>query len=130
MSELNDMFESQAKLQHQLGYRLGEMSMAERTAYIKEYSLHMTDELHEMLRELPYFKPWKNPAPRADEESLERAREEFVDVIHFLLNIGLALGFNAERLYMAYSEKLTENIVRQTMEAYKVCVDEENADGA
>ena len=61
-------------------------------------------ELMEMLRHLR-FKWW------SDKVCFEpqKLREEFVDVIHFILSLALHLGFNAEELLEEYQKKHREN---------------------
>lgn len=114
---LQQMINKQQALQERLGYDIQKMGQEERTAFIKEMALHMTDELHELLRELPYLKPWKNYSEYNYEkiaEQTEKAREEYVDMIHFALNIGLALGFyEAEDMCELYIGKNKVNHKRQ-----------------
>jgi dimeric dUTPase (all-alpha-NTP-PPase superfamily) len=47
------------------------------------------EELHEMGRELPHMKFWKNYS--ALNYDLGKAKEEFIDTIHFMLNIAVVL---------------------------------------
>ena len=57
--KLDNLFKMQRRMQERMGYNYDEMNTEQLVAYIKEYTLHTTHELHEMLAELPYFKPWK-----------------------------------------------------------------------
>lgn len=128
MDKLEAIVQQQKAFQMQLGYDIENMSVEERTAYIKEYVLHTTDELHEMLRELPYFKPWKkyNEYQPDIDHRYFKAAEEFTDVVHFILNIALGLGLSADYIYKAYMQKQGINIDRQTDTAkYKKCVEEQ-----
>jgi dimeric dUTPase (all-alpha-NTP-PPase superfamily) len=117
MGMLQKMLNMQNNLQEKLGYNIKEMSMKERVDFIKEFSIHATQELHEMLYELPYLKPWKDYNEMTYGERLkqfEKARQEFSDFMHFTLNIALALGFFEEQdLYKYYVDKNKENHVRQ-----------------
>ena len=68
-----------------------------------------------MLREIPFFKPWKQYSDNPDDNYMKwaMARKEFVDMFHFFLYIALALGFTAEELYEMYGLKMQENYARQ-----------------
>jgi dimeric dUTPase (all-alpha-NTP-PPase superfamily) len=106
----------QDKFQYRLGIDLLDMPVKERVAYIKENTLHLTQEMHECLYELPYFKPWKNYSNMTEqdiEEAFNKAREEFIDAWHFFMNIMLALGIDAEVLSTMYEMKHLENNARQ-----------------
>lgn len=119
MDKLEQLMSMQEELQNKLGYDISGMPVAERTAYIKEYTLHTEHELHEMLAELPFFKPWK----QYSDISYDTARKEFVDALHFFINVALALGFSADELLELYMDKNKENYTRQEdTENYKPCV--------
>lgn len=110
------MIKKQEELQERLGYHLWRMSKEEITAYIKEHSIHVNQEMNEMLYELPFFKPWKDYSSmslRDYEEAMEKAKKEFIDVMHFMLNIALALDMSANDIYTMYMDKNKENHVRQ-----------------
>jgi len=110
------MLQKQEELQERLGYDFRSMTQEEITAYIKEFSIHLTQELHEMLYVLPYFKPWKNYSAMTVEEyetNMEEARREFIDMFHFMLNIALALNMSGKDIYDMYMEKNKENHKRQ-----------------
>jgi hypothetical protein len=66
------------------------------------------DELHEMLGEMGW-KPWAT----SRFINLEAARAEAIDALHFLLNIFLGLGMDAESIKLAYDNKHAKNIRRQ-----------------
>lgn len=126
MSEdmLTAFFEMQLFLQQKMGYDFEAMSDKDKVQYIKEYSLHLTDEIHEMLRELPYLKPWKNYDKFDAVRGFQKARAEIVDAVHFLLNILLALGYTPETLFDAFQLKNSENHKRQqNTDEYKKCED-------
>lgn len=123
--KLDTLMHMQSALQDRLGYDLNGMGMRERTQYIKEYMLHAEHELHEMVQELPYFKPWKqSPSTHKEmQRMVDKAKEEYIDVLHFMLNIALALGFTADELYDGYIDKNMLNHRRQEQDGYKRCVD-------
>ena len=113
---LEEMLRKQEELQERLGYDFRIMTQEEITAYIKEFSIHLTQELHEMLAELPYFKGWKDYTQLGEEdiqEALKRAREEYIDMFHFVLNIALALDMSGKDIYDMYMTKNKENHKRQ-----------------
>ena len=113
---LEEMLRKQEELQERLGYDFSSMTQEEITAYIKEFSIHLTQELHEMLYVLPYFKPWKDYRAMTVEEyeaSMKEARKEFIDLFHFVLNIALALNMSGKDIYDMYMAKNKENHKRQ-----------------
>jgi len=113
---LQEMMDKQLELQERLGYDFSNMTKEEITAYIKEFSIHLNQEVNEMLYELPYFKPWKDYSQLTVEEydnAMDKARKEFIDVMHFVLNIGIALDMSATDIYDMYMDKNKENHCRQ-----------------
>lgn len=119
------MLNMQKTLQAALGYSINYMTEPERAAYVKEYALHLVDELGEMLREMPYFKPWKQYPDGFTDENMAKVKNELVDVWHFFMNIMIGLGISAEELYAEYVKKNEENYRRQLDKAnYKRCVEE------
>ena len=124
-NKLAELLSKQARLQHELGYGISEMSSQERVAYIKEYAQHLDGETFEMLRELPYFKSWKKYPDSEEAQNLmfAAARKEWIDALHFFLNITIALGFNADELFEMFCDKNGINYERQEdTENYKPCV--------
>jgi len=113
---LQEMLDKQNKLQERLGYDIGSMHDEERSAFIKENSIHLTQELHELLYEIPHFKPWKDYSGMSLFDSYKswyKASKELIDMLHFFLNICLALGLDADNLYDMYMAKNKENHKRQ-----------------
>ena len=124
MDRLDEMFNKQEELQQALGYVFKHMTAEERVEYIKEYSLHLEHELHEMLQELPFFKSWK-VYPENDQaiaDKFRAAQQEWADVTHFFLNVSLALGFDAEYLTWLFLDKNAINHRRQHDVGYKKCI--------
>lgn len=125
MDKLDKIFTRQLKLQKALGYSFDTMTLEERAAYIREYTLHMEHEMHEMLQELPFFKSWKRY--ETDDMSMafayDKAREEFVDALHFFLNVAMALGFTSDELAEGFINKNNTNKQRQLQPEYKKCVE-------
>lgn len=114
--KLESMMDMQKDLQKRLGADFSSMSMQERVAFIKEHSIHLNQEINEMLYELPYFKPWKDYSSLTESQKndmLEKARMELIDAWHFFMNMSLALGMTPEQFYMMYAAKNKENHRRQ-----------------
>lgn len=113
---LKTMMTMQKQLQEFLGYDFDNMTPQERTALIKEMTIHVGQEINEMLYELPFFKPWKDYSKMTEDEiaaGFEAGRKEFIDFIHFALNIGLLLNFTADEIFTEYYSKNIENYRRQ-----------------
>lgn len=116
--KLRLMLETQDAFQKRLGYYVDKMTDEQLSGYIKEHTLHCMHELHEMLQELPYFKPWKTYKP--ENCSYSRCIKELIDAWHFFMNIMLALGIDANVLFSEYFIKLDENYQRQNTPGYKL----------
>ena len=67
---------------------------SEKIAYSKEYILAAMRELGEVLNELP----WKMHRPNSKEIVVEHVHEEIIDVIKFVLNIGIIWGLDSKAL--------------------------------
>ncbi len=116
MNRLQQIIDTQKQLQNRLGKDISTMGQAEKTALIKDNVYFVTEELHEMARELPYVKDWKDYSGLSDEDianRVERARKEFIDVFIFLMNIGIALNMSAEDIENYFFEKNAINHARQ-----------------
>lgn len=113
---LDLMLQKQQAFQQRLDPNFTNMDVRERVAFIKEHSIHLMQEVNEMLYELPYFKPWKNYEGMCVDD-MEKARikacEELIDAWHFFMNIMLALGLDAEQFEEMYHTKNKENHTRQ-----------------
>ena len=113
---LQKMMDTQETFQKRLGTDILLLAPEKRTTFIKEHSIHLSQELHELLYELPYFKPWKDYSQMSSKEvanGFSDAAKEFIDLWHFVLNIALALGFTEKTLAEDYFEKHKENNARQ-----------------
>lgn len=114
--QLQIMLDTQKSLQEFLGYDFESMDMQDRTIFIKEFSIHLNQEINEALYELPYFKPWKDYENMTEEETiaaLRRYKEELVDAFHFFMNMMVAIDFDAGEFFEMYMDKNKENIARQ-----------------
>lgn len=113
---LDTMFKMQYELQKFLGTDFKGLPLSEAVKLIKEHSLMATIELGEMLNELPFLKAWKNYDTMTAKEvdvAMTKAREEYIDIVHFMLNVGLLLGFDGLDVFKAYKAKNQENYDRQ-----------------
>lgn len=114
---LQFILDSQKKFQERLGYDIDNMTLQERAKYIKENLLWATDELHEMLHEIPYSKDWSSKYDQMSDEELlnqiQLSKEEYIDFIHFAFNIALGLGMDEEEILKMYKEKNKLNYRRQ-----------------
>lgn len=123
---LKVMFAKQGNLEAALGYDFANMSEKERSEYVRLMSLMVSDELHEMLHEIPFFKPWKRYSDKEADNMVawQRARCEATDAFFFFMNVCLGLGLTAEELFDMYESKLDENYRRQQRtDEYKRDVD-------
>jgi len=119
---LVDMFAMQLSLQKHLAEKgraldYEKASFKEKVDDITKQWRNMNMEMTELLERLPW-KEWKT----YPEESLKGFKNndemlevfyEYVDVLHFYLNIGLALGIDGEMLEKLYVTKNKENFDRQ-----------------
>lgn len=132
MDKLTEMLDTQARFQHRLDSGFFGMSVKERTAFIKEHSIHLNQEINEMLYELPFFKPWKDYSDMSVDDTmaaLAKAKMECIDAWHFFMNIILALGFTPDEFYTMYMAKNKENHRRQDI-GYKASMSYRNQDVA
>lgn len=124
---LDTLLKMQAALQTDyMHYDYSAMTEQDRGEYVRNYTLYCIDEFSEMLHEIPFFKLWKKYSddPEDNRFKWQRARMEFVDALHFFLNVALGLGFTAEELFQMYNAKYQENIQRQQNTAeYKPSAD-------
>ena len=116
MNKLQEVLNTQTQLQNRLGNNIKEMTEQQLTAYVKNNVFFVTEELHEMTRELPYVKEWKDYSKLTSEDIARRkelAQEEFIDVFTFLMNIALSLELTADEIYDLYFQKNKVNHSRQ-----------------
>lgn len=114
---LEDIFHCQLNLQQRLGKDPNDVSFVEKINYIKENMLHINIEFAELIERLP-FKYWKKYTSKQlegfiDEEHKLETWFEFIDMAHFFINIGLALGIGPNDFYNLYRSKNKENFRRQ-----------------
>lgn len=110
LGDLDFLLESQAALQLKMPDDKDprEMSTEEKAIFIKDMTLALTDELHELLSEVGW-KPWAS----SRHVNTESARGELIDALHFFLNLALALNMDGDMLKEMYHAKHKKNQQRQ-----------------
>lgn len=76
--------------------------------FIKDMSLALSDELHEMLAEIGW-KPWA----KSRHINTDAMAGELIDMLHFWVNLCLAIGLQPEDIKRLYLHKATINAKRQ-----------------
>ena len=61
------------------------------------------------LQRLTNWKWWKQPKPL----DVDAAREELIDILHFVIHAALELDMTAEQFFIQYRRKMQINIKRQ-----------------
>lgn len=117
-----DMFNMQRSLQDRLAAtgRALDLSKATHKQKVDDISVqwrNMTLEFAELLERLP-FKEWKSYPEQTlsgfkNEEDMLETYYEYIDMFHFFMNIGLALGIDGETFEKLYITKNKENFDRQ-----------------
>lgn len=76
-----------------------------------EYINHTIEELFEMRREMPIRKHWSTKMNQIP--NWNKAKEEYVDALHFFISIALINGWSANDIFIAYCDKHKLNEQRQ-----------------
>lgn len=110
---LSDMLSLQEDLSSRVSKSRSEfiaMSDKERAEWVNKYLMAIANECEELRREVPW-KWWK----QHQNCNWEAARKEWVDILHFVLNLSLVLGFELDGsdVYNMYVDKNKENHDRQ-----------------
>lgn len=123
MNELDEIFELQFALQHRLKRPVHKAHTLLDQA--KKGDLYARTQLWDMIRadveamrqelaELTDCFPWKHWRKVSDQPfDVQNARVEVVDIMHFLVNIALYLGMDANDLHAAFMAKNQVNHERQ-----------------
>jgi len=106
---LNKLFFFQNYLQMKIGFDITRMSASQRQRYIEKMFIGIITESCEAMEETEWKKPWKHSVKTND----ENLKEEIVDAWHFLINLSLASGMDADELFKMFTEKNTTNKKRQ-----------------
>lgn len=117
IDSLQFMLDKQTQFQKEFGYDFNNMSLQEKSNYIKEMSLWVQNEINEMIHEIPYAKPWSKKYDSWSEEKIQEqiqlTKEELIDSLLFMLNIFASLGMSQKEILKMYIEKNKINIERQ-----------------
>ncbi len=119
---IEEMFKMQKSLQDHLAAKgkaidYDNASFKDKVNDISTQWRNMNLEMAELLERLP-FKEWKTyPEDRLmgfnGEEDMLETYYEYIDVFHFFMNVGLALGIDGETFRKLYATKNKENFDRQ-----------------
>lgn len=102
------IFELQRKLQVEKFRDPSRLSRDEAIEFIRWNILALEDELHEAMQEVGW-KPWASSKHINREEYVG----ELVDALHFLVNLFLVVGADAEEVLKRYEMKNEKNHRRQ-----------------
>lgn len=103
------VFESQAYFQGLLGHQYNDMTTEELIEYLKGQVMALQAETIEALDEMSW-KPWTHGEKFVNRDTM---LGECADILCFLVNIVLGLGFDSQDFYAAHQEKALRNIKRQ-----------------
>lgn len=105
--KLDDMFEKQLNFQVKArNYPFKDIK--DKQQFINIMTLAAIDELLEALHNTQW-KPWKNNQVFDNDEF----KKELIDVWHFLINLSIAAGLDADYLYKEFLDKNNINFKRQ-----------------
>jgi len=112
MDKLEQLFELQKDFQILLGnyIPIGKSCITDliNIELIKNQILALYDEIGEALNEVPW-KPWKIN----QEFNVSKFRMELIDVFHFLINLFLLSGIQAQDVFKLFVSKNKINVRRQ-----------------
>lgn len=139
-SSLADLYNLQAKTQEMYFSKQGRKPFSEFTIgdiidFLMITNHAIIDELHEMVDAVggiddgvgnAAWKPWKSANKEIRQRKLsdlsdgdlKELKMEFIDVLHFVFNAGLAIGVTADELYNFYLSKNQENWDRANSGSY------------
>jgi len=108
---LQAMFERQLKLQRE-SFKVDPADLGGPTLadYLRSMAWALVDEVSEFMDEVSW-KPWASDQGAV--YNRDAAVSELVDCFHFLINLCLALGVDAEEVGRVYMQKAEKNRARQ-----------------
>lgn len=112
---LQMILKQQEVFQKKFGYDKN-MSTEEKMDLVHTHAAFVVEETYEMLRELPFHKPWASYSDLTHEqidEKIAKAKGEWIDVFIFLSNIAVFLEMDEAEIRQLYLEKNKLNIKRQ-----------------
>jgi len=116
MDSLEYILKECLEFQESLGYNLENMTKKDLANYIRGQLYFATEELHECGREIPYIKPWSKKYDKENydfDKQYDLAKDEFIDVLHFVMNVAGALGMTKDEILERYKKKHQINYDRQ-----------------
>ncbi len=105
---LREIWQMQTALNKRIGVNTENMSEAEKTKWVLNYTRAMTQEIAELTDSVPW--KWWAKYQKFDEQN---ARVEVVDLFHFLISLAQVLGMSADDVFDAYCKKNEVNFKRQ-----------------
>lgn len=130
-SSLQDLYDLQSKTQEMYFQKQGRKPFSDFTIgdlidFLMVNNHAIVDELHEMVDAVggmhdgvgnAAWKPWKSSNPEIrtktlkdlSEGDLKELKMEWIDVMHFVFNAGLAIGVTPKEFYNYYLSKNEEN---------------------
>lgn len=105
--KLEHMFDLQNKLQKKLGTWEKIKTDSDLQQFVNQQILAVHEEAVEIMRESAYKNPemvkfgWK----KGQQWNVKNYKEEVVDLMHFVMNLSLAVGMDAKEFYNRYCEK-------------------------
>ncbi len=107
-----DMFALQARLNARVGVPDITDPLLAGSHLRQAWVLNMVRAIQQECAELTDAFPWKWWA-KYQQEDLQNAREEAVDILHFLISVFQLLDMDAGDVYRAYRQKMDVNLARQ-----------------
>lgn len=106
---LSEIFERQRELQtRSFGVDPSTLNENERVRYVIDMNMALQDELHEALGEIGW-KPWAT----SRHFNRDAYVGELIDALHFLVNLFLVAGADADEVHKLYLAKANKNARRQ-----------------
>lgn len=94
LNKLEELVENQKEFQRGLGWPIDSVSESDRNELSERYIFKLIEEAVELRREFPsVMNPWSKHQKSAD---ITRIKEEFSDVLMFLINIAIVWKFSPE----------------------------------
>jgi dimeric dUTPase (all-alpha-NTP-PPase superfamily) len=115
VDKLEKMFEVQKQLQNRLKTFDKIENEQDKQQFINQMTLAIFEETVEMIKKSPYKNPnyvkfgWK----QTQKWDVEMFKMELIDIFHFMMNLSIVVGMDAEEFFKVYINKNNENHIRQ-----------------
>lgn len=112
---LQMVLDLQKGFQQKMGYN-EKGTVEDISSLVHSHASFIMEETIEMLREMPYHKPWRDYSDwdlEKMQEQFGKVEEEWTDIFIFLMNIAVFLKFDEKKIKELYLEKLGLNRKRQ-----------------